>query len=113
MTSLVSNDLLRAQTTIAALCIFAILRLLLLAWGPGVRVSRPTLNLVFVGAALLYCDPELTDALITGFAARREWPVLDGKLLGCTLAYFCASLLYRELTTPRIAPPGERNDERA
>lgn len=89
--------LLREQNAVGALFAFLAVRFAMLSVGLSHAFSRSTINMVYVGLVGMFLLPQLADVFADGTVARMAWPVLEGKLIGCTLAYFGASALYRNL----------------
>lgn len=89
--------LLREQNAVGALFAFLAVRFAMLSVGRSHAFSRSTINTIYFGLVGMFVLPQLADVLADGTLARMAWPVLEGKLIGCTLAYFGASALYRNL----------------
>jgi hypothetical protein len=93
----IPDYLLREQNTVGALFAFLAIRFAMLGFGLSHAFRRSTINSLYLGLVGLFLLPQLADLLSDGTLARMAWPVLEGKLIGCTLAYFGASALYRNL----------------
>jgi|ERR1700744_1843240 hypothetical protein len=97
MNDFIPDYLLREQNTVGALFAFLAVRYAMLSVGLSHSLRRSTLGALYVGLVCLFCLPQLADLLSEGTLARMAWPILEGKLLGCVLAYFGASALYSNL----------------
>ncbi|CAB3779869.1 hypothetical protein [Pararobbsia alpina] len=97
MNDFLPDYLLREQSTVGALFTFLAIRYATLSVGLSHSVRRSTLSALYIGLACLFCLPQLADLLSEGTLARMAWPILEGKVLGCVLAYFGASALYSNL----------------
>ncbi|CAM2140984.1 conserved membrane protein of unknown function [Pararobbsia alpina] len=93
----IPDYLLREQNAVGALFAFLALRFAMLGFGLSHAFRRSTINSFYLGLVGLFILPQLADVFADGTLARMAWPVLEGKLIGCTLAYFGASALYRNL----------------
>jgi hypothetical protein len=93
----IPDYLLREQNAVGALFAFLAVRFAMLSFGLSHAFRRSTINTFYLGFVGLFILPQLADLLADGTLARMAWPVLEGKLIGCTLAYFGASALYRNL----------------
>lgn len=93
MGQFIPDYLMREQTMVGALGVFIAVRMLSLALGSGLDIKRTTLNRAFWVLALLYCMPEVSDVLLGSYRTLQAWPVIEGKGLGCAVAYVCGSVL--------------------
>ncbi|MEJ0003101.1 MAG: hypothetical protein WDN30_05135 [Pararobbsia sp.] len=88
---------LREQNAVGALFAFLAIRYAMLSFGTSHSLREATISKLYVALVGLFCLPQLADLNADGTLARMAWPILEGKLLGCALAYFGASALYRTL----------------
>ena len=89
--------LLREQAAVGALVVFGVLRIIgaMLAFERGWRIS--VVEKCFIGAAVVYCLPQLFDLLTTFYGSRVAGAELEGKAAGCAIALFCAPILGHRL----------------
>lgn len=89
--------LLREQAAVGALVVFGVLRIIgaALAYERGWRIS--VVEKCFIGAAVVYCLPQLFDLLTHMYGARAAGAELEGKAAGCAIALFCAPILGHRL----------------
>jgi hypothetical protein len=89
--------LIREQAAVGALVAFGVLRVLgaMLAYERGWRIS--VVEKCFVGAAIMYCLPQLFDLLTHMYSARAAAAELEGKAAGCAIALFCAPIVGHRL----------------
>ncbi|HEV3106373.1 MAG TPA: hypothetical protein VGZ01_11850 [Trinickia sp.] len=89
--------LIREQMAVGTLVVFSVLRVLAaaLAYGRGWHVAL--LEKCFLGAALLYCAPQLFDLLTHAYLVRVASAELEGKVAGCAIALFCSPILSHKL----------------
>ena len=89
--------LIREQMAVGTLLVFGVLRVIAAAVGytRGWRVS--VIEQWCLGAALLYCAPQLFDLLLRAYETRVASAALEGKISGCAIALFCAPILSHKL----------------
>jgi hypothetical protein len=89
--------LIREQAAVGALVVFGVLRLIgaALAFQRGWRIS--TVEKCLIGAALLYCAPQLFDWLTQVYGVHGSSAELEGKMAGCAIALFCAPIVGHKL----------------
>ncbi|WP_206997423.1 hypothetical protein [Trinickia mobilis] len=89
--------LIREQTAVGTLVVFGVLRVIAAAigYGRGWRISA--IGQCCLGAALIYCSPQLFDLLVHAYHARVASAELEGKVTGCAIALFCAPILSHKL----------------
>jgi uncharacterized protein YqgC (DUF456 family) len=89
--------LIREQAAVGALVMFGALRLMCaaLAYERGWRIS--VVEKLFIGAAVLYCLPQLFDLLTHMYGSHSAGAELEGKAAGCAIALFCAPILGHRL----------------
>ena len=93
----VPDYLMREQAMVGALVAFVAVRIGLGRLRGEWVIRARSMNLLYLGLTALYCSPQLVAVVLRSAAAQTAWPVIEGKLLGCTVAYFCGALLYRKL----------------
>jgi uncharacterized protein YqgC (DUF456 family) len=88
--------LIREQAAVA-LVMFGVLRVLgaVLAYERGWRIS--VIEKCFIGAAVLYCLPQLFDLLTHMYGSRAAGAELEGKAAGCAIGLFFAPILGHRL----------------
>lgn len=89
--------LIREQMAVGTLVIFGVLRVLAAALGYGRGWHVALIEKCCIGAALLYCAPQLFDLLGHAYLARVASAELEGKIAGCAIALFCAPILSHKL----------------
>jgi hypothetical protein len=89
--------LLREQTAVGALIAFGLIRIIGAVIGHELSIRRGALNRLFLLAVVMYCMPQLFDIIGGSYLARAAGPELEGKLLGCAIAWFGAPLLSHKL----------------
>jgi uncharacterized protein YqgC (DUF456 family) len=89
--------LIREQAAVGALVAFGVLRVIgaVLAYERGWRIS--VVEKYFIGAAVIYCMPQLFDLLTHMYGSRSAGAELEGKVAGCAIALFCAPILGHRL----------------
>ncbi|SED86889.1 hypothetical protein SAMN02787142_4018 [Burkholderia sp. WP9] len=89
--------LLREQAAVGALVMFGVLRIIgaALAYERGWRIS--VVEKCFIGAAAVYCLPQLFDLMTHTYGMRAAGAELEGKAAGCAIALFCAPILGHRL----------------
>ncbi|MBN3754109.1 hypothetical protein G3N95_14255 [Paraburkholderia sp. Tr-20389] len=89
--------LIREQAAVGALVVFGVLRVIgaVLAYQRGWRIS--TMERCFIGAALLYCLPQLFDLLTHMSSTHAAAAELEGKVGGCALALVVAPVVGHKL----------------
>lgn len=89
--------LIREQVAVGTLVVFGVLRVIAAAigYGRGWRISA--IGQCCIGAALIYCAPQLFDVLVNAYQARVAAAELEGKIAGCAIALFCAPIVSHKL----------------
>lgn len=89
--------LIREQAAVGALVVFGVLRLIgaVMAYQKGWRIS--TVEKCLLGAAALYCAPQLFDLLTQLYGSHAAAAELEGKVSGCAIALFCAPIVGHKL----------------
>jgi hypothetical protein len=97
MTEFLPDYLIRQQAAVGALVLFGVLRVIFaaVAYERGWRIA--IVERCFVGAAVLYCIPQLFDLLLHVYNASAASAELEGKAAGCAIALFCAPILGHRL----------------
>ena len=91
---------LREQNAVGALFAFLAIRYAMLSFGMSRSLRTSTINTIYLGLVAMFCLPQLGDLIFDGTVGLMAGPILEGKLLGCALAFFGASALYRTLRQP-------------
>lgn len=89
------DEYVRAQLAVGALVLFGVSRVIGAAVGVqrGWRIS--TVTRCFIGAAVVFCLPQLVDWL--AHASHSALVELEGKAVGCAVALFCAPIVSHKL----------------
>jgi hypothetical protein len=97
MTEFLPDYLIRQQAAVGALVMFGVLRVIFaaVAHERGWRIA--ILERCFIGAAVLYCIPQLFDLLLQVYNAHAASAELEGKMVGCAIALFCAPIVGHRL----------------
>ncbi|WP_020069260.1 hypothetical protein [Paraburkholderia caledonica] len=97
MGEFIPDYLLREQAAVGALVLFGVLRVIgaAVAYERGWRIAA--IEKWFVGAAVVYCVPQLFDLLMHVYGAHAAAAELEGKVAGCAIALFCAPILGHRL----------------
>jgi hypothetical protein len=91
------DEYVRAQIAVGALVLFGVLRVIgaAVAVQRGWRISIVTRS--FIGAAVVFCVPELVGLFGSFPVSHQALVVLEGKAAGCALALFCAPIVSHRL----------------
>ncbi|ACC69625.1 hypothetical protein PPMP20_09990 [Paraburkholderia phymatum] len=89
--------LIREQAAVDALIVFGVLRAIgaVLAYRRGWHMA--TIERCFIGAALLYCLPQLFDLLTHMTSTHAAAAELEGKLGGCAIVLVLAPVVRHKL----------------
>ncbi|MBN3806449.1 hypothetical protein GXB81_25835 [Paraburkholderia sp. Ac-20336] len=89
--------LIREQAAVGALVAFGVLRVIgaMFAYERGWSIA--VVAKCFIGAAVLYCLPQIFDLLTQMVGSRAAGAELEGKAAGCAIALFCAPILAHRL----------------
>ncbi|RKP58965.1 hypothetical protein [Pararobbsia silviterrae] len=90
----IPDYLLREQYAVGALFAFLVIRVVALNIGASHALRRSTINGIYLALVGLFVLPQLADLLADGTLARLAWPIFEGKLIGCAIAYVGVSALY-------------------
>jgi hypothetical protein len=93
----VPDDYLRTQMAVGALVLFGVLRVVGAAMGARYHWRLSTVTRCFIGAALVFCLPQLIDLLAFSPTSRQAFAELEGKAIGSALALFCAPIVSHKL----------------
>jgi hypothetical protein len=85
--------LIREQAAVGALVIFGLLRVIVAAVALERNWSISLVQKSFIAVAFLYCLPQLVE-YGSSLTACAE---LEGKVVGCAIALFCAPILSHRL----------------
>lgn len=97
LSAFLPDYLIREQAAVGALVAFGVLRIIgaMVAYERGWRIS--VVEKCFIGAAVMYCVPQLFDLLTQSGSSRAAAAALEGKAVGCAIALFCAPILGHRL----------------
>jgi hypothetical protein len=79
------------------LVLFGVLRVIGAVMGAQHGWRMSTVTRCFIGAAVLFCLPQLLDVLLSSPMSHRAFIELEGKAIGCALALFCAPIVSHKL----------------
>lgn len=91
------DEFVRTQMAVGALVLFGVLRVICAAMGAQHGWRMKTVTRCFIGAAVLFCLPQLIDVLMSYPMSHRAFIELQGKAIGCALALFCAPIVSHRL----------------
>lgn len=97
MGEFIPDYLIREQAAVGALVAFGVLRVLAAAaaLGHGWPIAR--IEKCAIGAAALYCAPQLIDLLTHCYALPASSAELEGKVIGTAIALFFSPILSHRL----------------
>jgi hypothetical protein len=90
------DEYVRAQLAVGALVAFGIARVIVAAMGAQRQWRISTVTNWFIGAAALFCLPQLL-GLLFAIDPHLAYVELQGKVMGCALALFCAPIVSHRL----------------
>jgi hypothetical protein len=93
----VPDDYVRAQMAVGALVLFGVLRVIGAVMGAKYSWRLSTVNRCFIGAAVLFCLPQVIDLIVFPPFSHRAFAELQGKAIGCAIALFCAPIVSHKL----------------
>lgn len=93
----VPDEYIRSQLAVGALVLFGVARVICASIGAqrGWRLS--TVTRCFIGAAVVFCVPQLADILWSSATSHVAFIELQGKAAGCAVALFCAPIVSHKL----------------
>lgn len=91
------DEFVRTQMAVGALVLFGVLRVICAAVGAQHSWRMSTVTRCFIGAAVLFCLPQLLDVIMSSPMSHRAFIELQGKAIGCALALFCAPIVSHRL----------------
>jgi hypothetical protein len=91
------DEFVRTQIAVGALVLFGVLRVICAAVGAQHSWRMSTVTRCFIGAAVLFCLPQLLDVIMSSPMSHRAFIELQGKAIGCALALFCAPIVSHRL----------------
>ena len=97
MGQFIPDYLIREQAAVGALVLFAALRVLaaVAAFSRGWPIAL--VEKCAIGAAGLYCAPQLIDVLAHPYVMHGSSAELEGKVIGSTIALFLSPILSHRL----------------
>lgn len=97
MGEFIPDYLIREQAAVGALVVFGVLRVLaaIIALGRGWPIA--VVEKCAIGAAALYCAPQLVDLLTHAYAMPAASAAFEGKAFGATVALFLSPILSHRL----------------
>ncbi|RDU99784.1 hypothetical protein [Trinickia dinghuensis] len=97
MGEFIPDYLLREQAAVGALVVFAVLRVLaaITACNRGWPIG--VVEKFAIGAAALYCAPQLIDLLAHTYIVPGSSAELEGKVIGAAIALFFSPILSHRL----------------
>ncbi|MFT4503138.1 hypothetical protein [Caballeronia sp. 15711] len=91
------DEFVRTQMAVGALVLFGVLRVICAAVGAQHSWRMSTVTRCFIGAAVLFCLPQLLDVILSSPMSHPAFIELQGKAIGCALALFCAPIVSHRL----------------
>ena len=91
------DEYIRTQMAVGALVLFGVLRVICASMGAQYNWRLSVVTKCFIGAAVLFCLPQLADVLFSSPMSHRAFVELQGKAIGCALALFCAPIVSHKL----------------
>ena len=88
MGEFIPDYLIREQAAVGALVLFGVLRVLAAAVAVGRGWPIGIIEKCAIGAAMLYCAPQLADLLTHSYALRAASAEFEGKAIGAAIALF-------------------------
>lgn len=97
MGQFIPDYLIREQAAVGALVLFGVLRVLagFAAFSRGWPIAF--VERCAIGAAGLYCAPQLVDVLLHPYVTHASSAELEGKVIGSTIALFFSPILSHRL----------------
>lgn len=91
------DETIRSQLAIGALVLFGVARVISAIIGAqrGWKVS--TVTRAFIGAAVVFCLPQIADIVWSSATSHGAFIELQGKIAGCAIALFCAPIVSHKL----------------
>jgi hypothetical protein len=93
MTTYIPDYLIRGQMAVGTLVAFGLIRIIVASLAHERGWAIAVIERLFVLAALVYCLPQLATLLSAGAPAYVATAELEGKVIGCAIALFCAPIL--------------------
>ena len=97
MGEFIPDYLIREQAAVGALVLFGVLRVLAAAVAVGRGWPIGIIEKCTIGAAMLYCAPQLADLLTHSYALRAASAEFEGKAIGAAIALFFSPILSHRL----------------
>jgi hypothetical protein len=91
------DEYIRTQMAVGALVLFGVLRVVGAAMGAQYRWRLSTVTRCFIGAAVVFCLPQLIDLLAVSPMSHQAFVELEGKAIGSALALFFAPIVSHKL----------------
>jgi hypothetical protein len=90
------DEYVRAQLTVGALVAFGVSRVITAVLGAQFNWRISSVTKGFFVAAFVFCLPQLLDLLLNA-DTHYAFVELQGKIVGCALALFCAPIVSHRL----------------
>jgi hypothetical protein len=97
MAEYLPDYLIREQMAVGALVIFGVLRVLAAAFALRRGWHVASIDKAGIAAAVLYCTPQILDLLSHAYLIPAATAELEGKVIGCAIALFCAPIVSHKL----------------
>lgn len=91
------DEYIRTQMAVGALVLFGVLRVIGAAMGAQYHWRLSTVTRCFIGAAVVFCLPQLIDLLAFPPMSHQAFAELEGKAIGSALALFFAPIVSHKL----------------
>ncbi|MGN6234160.1 MAG: hypothetical protein ACTHNZ_23720 [Trinickia sp.] len=97
MGEFIPDYLIREQAAVGALVIFGVLRVLAAVTARSRGWPIAIVEKCAIGAAALYCAPQLIDVLAHTYVVHAASAELEGKVVGAAMALFFSPILSHRL----------------
>jgi membrane associated rhomboid family serine protease len=97
MGEFIPDYLIREQAAVGALVIFGVLRVLAAVAALSRGWPIALVEKCAIGAAALYCAPQLIDVLTHSYIVHASSAELEGKVIGAAMALFFSPILSHRL----------------
>jgi hypothetical protein len=91
------DEYVRTQMAVGALVLFGVLRVVGAGIGAHYGWRMKLVNRCFIGAAVVFCLPQLVDVLAFSPLSHKAFVELQGKAVGSALALFFAPIVSHKL----------------
>ncbi|MDR5770592.1 MULTISPECIES: hypothetical protein [unclassified Caballeronia] len=96
MWQVLPDEYIRAQMAVGALVAFGVARVVAAAIGAQRGWRIPVVTNWFIGVAGIFCAPQMLEVLLVA-SSHTAYVELQGKVIGCAVALFCAPIVSHRL----------------